>query len=113
MQFLFKRDYTRKNHPPQGMGEQQDEQSLETRASAEIPQRNNFITQGHGKDPPYFAFSQVVIFSGDILLFHNILFFYYPVPKGAGWVFLRTKTFFDQAQKKLGAQQGPPAQLES
>jgi hypothetical protein len=93
MEFMFKRDNPRKNDPAQGMGEQQDQQSLETRASAEIPQRNNFIAQGHTDDPPYFPFSQIVISSGDILLFHYILLFYYPAPPqkkegGPGWVFL-------------------------
>jgi hypothetical protein len=84
MEFMFKRDNPRKNDPAQGMGEQQDQQALETRASAEIPERNNFIAQGHGKDPPYFAFSQVVISSGDILLFHDILFFIIIPPSREG-----------------------------
>ncbi|MCI5124553.1 MAG: hypothetical protein D3925_08785 [Candidatus Electrothrix sp. AR5] len=87
MEFLFKRYYARENYPAKEVGEQQDEQTLEAGTAAEITQRYDFSSQNQSKYPPYFALSQVIIFSGDILLFHNILFFYYP-PQGAGWVFL-------------------------
>ena len=69
--FMFKRDYAREDYPAQGMGEQKDQQPLEASTPAEISQRNDFIAQGHGKYSSCFAVSQIIIFSGDILFFHD------------------------------------------
>jgi hypothetical protein len=56
VEFLFKRDYARENYPAEEMGEQQNQQTFEASTAAEIPHGNNFVAQGHRKNPPYFSF---------------------------------------------------------
>ena len=86
MKFLFKRDNTGENNSAQGMGEQENQQAFEARSAAQVPRRNNLGSEGQGKDSADFSIAEIVIFSGNILLFHNS--FSLSRPAGPGWVFL-------------------------
>ena len=81
MEFLFKRDNTGEKNSAEGMGKQQNEQPFKASTAAQITRRNNPGPEGHSKDSADFSFSEIVIFSRDILFFHNMIYrFFYEAP---------------------------------